>query len=222
MPDFFALEALPLFATLAADTRRRMAEGAIRRTYPAGATLFRAGTKPKGIYIVLSGRVRVTRSREGRQYVVHTEGPGGTLAEVPLFEGGVLPATARASEPTECLVLTRAALEDAMLRDPAVAWLFLRRLSIRVRDLVERLDRASTQSVPVRLAVFLLTRGGGDSAKPFTLGMTQNELAEELGTVREVVVRGLARLRDAGVIAGAGRGRYVIKDRTSLTELARS
>jgi CRP/FNR family transcriptional regulator len=199
-----------------------MAESAIRHTYAAGATLFRAGTRPKGIYIVLSGCVRVTRSREGRQYVVHTERPGGTLAEVPLFGGGVLPATARASEPTECLVLTRAALEDAMLHDPAVAWLFLRRLSIRVRDLVERLDRASTQSVPARLAAFLLTRGGGDSAKAFHLGMTQNELAEELGTVREVVVRGLARLRDAGVIASTGRGRYVIKDRGALSELAGS
>ena len=222
MPDLPALEGLPLFATLAAETRQRMAESPIRHTYPAGATLFRAGTKPRGIYVVLSGRVRVTRSREGRQYVVHTEGPGGTLAEVPLFEGGVLPATARASEPTECLVLTRSALENAMLHDPAVAWLFLRRLSIRLRELVERLDRASTQSVPARLAAFLLTRDGGGSAKTFDLGVTQNELAEELGTVREVVARALAQLRARGVIGSAGRGRYLIRDRSALSHLAGS
>ena len=220
MPNFASLDSLPLFAGLAAETRRRLTEGAVARTYAAGTTLFRAGTEPAGVFVVLSGRIRVIRSREGRQYVVHTEGPGGTLAEVPFFEGGLLPATAVAIESSRCLVLARPALRAAMRDDPAVAWLFLHRLSTRVRELVERLDRASTQSIPSRLAAFLLTRGSVDEAKPFSLGMTQAELAEELGTVREVVVRGLARLRDAGVIAAAGRGRYVITDRASLSELA--
>jgi CRP-like cAMP-binding protein len=160
------------------------------------------------------------RSRDGRQYVVHTEGRGGTLAEVPFFEGGPLPATAIATEPTRCLILDRDALRNAMRDDPAVAWLFLQRLSARVRGLVERLDRASTQSVPSRVAAFLLSRAQSAGSAPFTLGMTQNTLAEELGTVREVVVRALARLRDAGVIASAGRGRYIVKNLRALQEIA--
>jgi CRP/FNR family transcriptional regulator len=220
MPILGSLDSLPLFAGLAAETRRRLIEGSVARTYAAGATLFRAGTEAAGVYVVLSGRVRVIRAREGRQYVVHTEGPGGTLAEVPFFEGGLLPATAVAIEPSRCLVLAREALRGAMRDDPAVAWLFLQRLSGRVRELVDRLDRTATQSIPSRLAAFLLTRGSIDEGKPFGLGMTQAELAEELGTVREVVVRGLARLREADVIAAVGRGRYVIKDRASLSELA--
>jgi DNA-binding transcriptional regulator LsrR (DeoR family) len=57
---------------------------------------------------------------------------------------------------------------------------------------------------------------------PFNLGMTQAQLAEELGTVREVVVRGLAQLRRDGIIAAAGRGRYVISNRDGLTDLALS
>jgi CRP-like cAMP-binding protein len=218
--DSAALDALPLFAGLATATRRRLIDGAAECRYAAGATLFRAGTEAAGLYIVLSGRVRVIRSRDGRQYVVHTEGPGGTLAELPFFEEGLLPATAVASEPTRCLILDRDALRATMRDDPAVAWLFLRRLSARVRELVERLDRASTQGIPVRLAAFLLTRS--DRARPFTLGMTQAELAEELGTVREVIVRALAQLRRLGVIASAGRGRYVVRDLAALTALAAS
>lgn len=220
MSDSAALDALPLFAGLAAATRRRLIDGAAERRYAAGATLFRAGTEAPGLYIVLSGRVRVIRSRDGRQYVVHTEGPGGTLAELPFFEEGLLPATAVASEPTRCLILDRDALLATMRDDPAVAWLFLRRLSARVRELVERLDRASTQGIPVRLAAFLLTRS--DRARPFTLGMTQAELAEELGTVREVIVRAFAQLRRLGLIASAGRGRYVVRDLAALTALAAS
>jgi CRP-like cAMP-binding protein len=222
MRDPAALDSLPLFTSLSAATRRRLATGALERAYQAGATLFRAGTEAVGIYVVLSGRVRVIRSRDGRQYVIHTEGPGGTLAEVPFFEEGVLPATAVAIEPTRCLILNRDVLRATMREDPAVAWLFLRRLSSRVRDLVQRLDRTSTQAVPARLAAFLISRAEAVQVQPFTLGMTQLELAEELGTVREVLVRGLAHLRGVGVIESAGRGRYVVKDAAALREIAGS
>lgn len=203
MPDPAALDALQLFASLSAATRRRLASSAVERAYEPGATLFYAGTEAAGIYIVLSGRARVVRSRDGRQYVVHSEGPGGTLAEVPFFEQGLLPATAVAIEPTRCFVLNRDVLRATMRDDPALAWLFLQRLSSRVRELVQRLDRAATQAVPGRLAAFLLTRVQSNPLQPFTLGMTQAELAEELGTVREVLVRGLAQLRDTGVIASS-------------------
>ncbi|MBC7898300.1 MAG: cyclic nucleotide-binding domain-containing protein, partial [Cytophagaceae bacterium] len=81
-----ALDALPLFASLSTATRRQLIAASTQRRYATGATLFRAGGQATGLYIVLSGRVRVMRSRNGRQRVVHTEGPGGTLAEVPLFE----------------------------------------------------------------------------------------------------------------------------------------
>ncbi|HLG05897.1 MAG TPA: Crp/Fnr family transcriptional regulator, partial [Gemmatimonadales bacterium] len=201
-------------------TRQRLWDGGVERRYPAGATLFRAGTAPAGLYVVLSGRVRVSRSRDGRQFVVHTEGPGGTLAELPFFEEGLLPATAVATEPTRCLILNRADLRAIMRDDSAVAWLFLRRLSARVRELVDRLDRASTQGIPARVAAFFLTRS--NHPQPFALGMTQAELAEELGTVREVVVRALAQLRKLGVIAPAGRGRYVVRDLLLLKKLAAS
>ncbi|MBI4500989.1 MAG: Crp/Fnr family transcriptional regulator [Gemmatimonadetes bacterium] len=220
MSDPANLDTLPLFASLSAETRRQLVARAVERTFPVGAVLFHAGTEPTGIYVVLSGCVRIVRSRDGRRYVVHTEGPGGTLAELPFFEGGRLPATAVAAEPSRCLILPREALRAAMRDDPAVAWLFLRRLSSRVRELVERLDRASTQGIPARLAAFLLTREESAQGGPFTLGLTQAELAEELGTVREVVVRGLGRLRNSGIMGSAGRGRYVIRDATALRALA--
>jgi CRP/FNR family transcriptional regulator len=217
-----ALDALPLFASLSAATRRRLTAIGVKHTFPAGAVLFSAGMDAAGIYIVLSGRIRVIRSRHGRQHVVHTEGPGGTLAEVPFFEGGPLPATAVATRPSCCLLLSRDDLRAVMRDDPAVAWLFLRRLSARVRHLVERLDRASSQTVPARLAAFIMGRAAAAPSDTFTLGVTQADLAEELGTVREVVVRALARLRDTGLIEFVGRGRYAVKDRAALAALAAS
>jgi predicted transcriptional regulator len=53
-----------------------------------------------------------------------------------------------------------------------------------------------------------------------TLGGTQQEVAEELGTVREVVVRAVRALCESGAIEPAGRGRYRVRDAARLRELA--
>ena len=155
-----------------------------------------------------------------RQHLIHDEGPGGALGEVPVFAGGPYPATAIAAEETRCLLLSTAALREAVRVDPAVAFLFLRRLSDRVRHLVDRIDRFAGQGVNGRLARFLLERERTAGEGSFPLGATQLEVAEELGTVREVVVRALRELRTDGIIAGAGRGRYRIVDRPRLRVLA--
>ena len=220
MTSAAAFDDLPLFAGLSPATRARLLRSASTHSYARNAALFRAGERAPGIYVVLTGRVRVLRSRDGRQYVVHTEERGGTLAELAFFEDGMLPATAIAVQPTRCLLLRRDALRSLMRDDPDLAWLFLRRLSSRVRELVSRLDSASTQAVPARLAAFMLSRMPSTARAPFTLGMTQLELAEELGTVREVVVRALGRLRRVGVIGSAGRGRYSVRDAAALRVLA--
>lgn len=219
MADPACLDHLPLFAALPAETRRLLAARGVERRYRTGAVLFREETEPDGLYVVLSGRIRVVRSRRGRQQVIHNEEPGGTLSEIPFFAGGPLPATAIAAEPSRCLILNRDILRAVMQRDPTLAWLFLHRLSSRVRDLVERLHGASS-GIPTRLAGFIIARAQASAPGPFTLGMTQAELAEEIGTVREVVVRGLGRLRRSGVLASAGRGRYVIQDVAALRVLA--
>lgn len=210
------LDELPLFADLSKATRARLSAGSALRHFPAGATLFRAGDAVTGLYVVLSGRVRVVRSRDGRQSVVHSEETGGTLAEVPLFAGGGLPATAIADVDARCLHIPKELLTQVMRDDPDVAQLFLRRLALRVRQVVDRLDRLSTQSVTSRLAALLLARSDGVANQPFSLGMTQAAAAEELGTVREVLVRAIATLRREGLIAPAGRGQFVIRNVEAL------
>jgi CRP-like cAMP-binding protein len=171
---------------------------------------------------VINGQVRVIRERAGRQHVVHTEGPGGTLGEVPFYSGGPAPATAIATMPTHCLVLTRDAVEAVIVADPTVAWVLLSRLADRVRGLVERLDHLALQNTRARLAGLLLAHAerSSDSDGVVTLGMTQTIVAQELGTVREVVVRALRSLRDQGVVASSGAGRFRILNVIALRRIA--
>ena len=210
------VQAMPLFRGLRPDALRTLTAGALLRRCAPGEVLWTAGARPRGLFVVLEGRVRVVRAPRGRQYTLHTEGPGGTLGEVPLFAGGRYPATAIAAEATTCLVLGRETLARTMALDPEFAFRLLARLAERVRTVVHRLDRRTGQTVTSRMGEFLLSRREITGANPFRLGATHSEVAEELGTVREVLVRALRTMREQGLIASAGRGRYAIPDPGAL------
>lgn len=216
MIDLATLGRIPFLATASPAARRELAARAVLRQYAYGEMLFAEGSGSRGLYAILVGKVRVLRISENRQHLVHVEGPGGTLGEVPLFEGGPYPATAVAAEPTTCVILSRTAIHAAIAADSALALIFLGRLASRVRGLVERLDGVVARSVASRLAALLLERSKGSAEATFTLGGTQAEIAEELGTVREVVVRELRALREREVIAAVGRGRFTILDQQAL------
>jgi len=215
------LRSLPLFSGAPPALVAALASRGTEVRFSANEVVFLTGSKPRGWFIVLDGEIRVVRGSRGRQHVVHTEGVGGTLAEVPLVEGGTHPATAIATTATRCALFTRDALESAIAEQPRIAFLLSRRLAARVRLLVDRLDERSAHSVDSRLVEFLVTRPQPPRASSISLGMTQQALAEELGTVREVVARKLRRLCRLGLLERVAAGRYRIPSRAALVASVR-
>lgn len=213
------IEGIAAFGQLNERARQELAlRGGLRRFRP-DEVLWRMGDQPRGLFVLLEGQVRVVRGTGGRQQVIHKEGPGGILGDVPLFGGGDYPATAIASTRCTALVLQRDAIRAAMHADPDLAFILLSRLAHRLREVIGRLDRLVASSVTSRLAGYLLARET-EPGRPFTLGGTQVEVAEELGTVREVIVRTMADLRLTGLIEPVGRGRYRIARRDGLINVA--
>jgi CRP/FNR family transcriptional regulator len=214
------LAALPLFRDASPKLVAALAKRAVEVEYSAGTVIFLAGSAPRGWYVVLEGCVRVVRESGGRQHVVHTEGIGGTMGEVPLFAGETHPATGIAAEPTRCAVFDRTSLEGAIAECPEIGFLINRRLALRVRRLVERLDERA-RSVQSRLAEFLSDRlESSASGDRISIGMTQQRLAEELGTVREVVSREIKNLVRQRILESLGGGRYRILNAELLHERA--
>jgi CRP/FNR family transcriptional regulator len=203
-------------------TRRLLLSRASERQFKVDEVIYLAGSEATSLYLVIDGRVRLLRGQAGRAVYIHDELPGGALGEVPLFEGTTYPATAIAAEPTRCLVLDRAVILDAIRQQPDLALAVLARLAGRIRLLVDRLDAAANRSTTARLADFLLVRAETARGRSFTLGNSQQQAAEEIGTVREVVVRGLKAMREQGAIESRGGGRYVVKDMELLRRVARS
>jgi CRP/FNR family transcriptional regulator, dissimilatory nitrate respiration regulator len=216
--DASVIDALPPFGTLGAAARRELARRCVLREFAAGDVLYSAGSEASAIYAVVQGRIRVVRGGGGRQHVVHDERDGGMLGEVPLFSGSCYPATAIAAERTTCVVLAADAARAAITRHPELAWVFLERLASRVRHLVDRLDRQTARSVVARLAEYLLARPR--TGRTVSLGATQAQVAEELGTVREVIVRSLRELRDANAIRTLPRQRIELVNVARLSAIA--
>ena len=211
---------MPALARVADATLRRLAASVVERRVAKGATLFRAGDPADGLYIVLAGRVRVSRESAAHVELLHTEDVGGVLGEIPVFGGGPFPATAVAQTATRCAHVPIAAVERLLTEDPPFVRFALARMAERSRALLRRIDELTATTITARVAAYVLDRAGDASNASFTLGMSQEELARELGTAREVVVRALRALVDAGAIVRSGRSRFTVVNAAVLRAMA--
>ena len=189
------------------------------RTLAAGATLFDEGAPCAGLFIVAAGRIEIRQtSLRGREQVFHTEGPGATLGEGPLFDGGGYIASAVALEPSRVLFLPRADLLTLCRQHPEVALAMLEALARRVRRFAEIVSDLAFRPVKERVARYLQSAAAGRDGA-LQLDLTHAQLAARLGTVRELVARALAQLERAGAIERAGK-RVVLRDRARLEAFA--
>ena len=211
------------FASVPAVELARLAERCTARTLAPGEMLFEEGEVCRGLIIVAEGRVEIRQiSHRGREQVFHTEGPGATLGEGPLFDGGGYIASAVAAAPTRALFLPRAEVLRVCRAYPAVALAMLEAMARRVRHFAGIVSGLAFLPVTERLARHLVTVADGPvrAGGRIDLTLTHTQLAARLGTVRELVARAFAQLEASGVIA-RDRSRVTIRDPARLAALAR-
>jgi CRP/FNR family transcriptional regulator len=213
---------LPELIDVDARAIDQIARGAVERRYAANESLYRAGDPADGLYLVLAGKVLVVRQTALRSELLHTELAGGVLGEIPVFGGGPFPATATAMEPTRCAHVSVTLIERLLRDEPSFARFALRRLARRAQSLLHRIDELTATTIVARLAAFVEQRAAASPSSQFTLGESQSQLATELGTAREVIVRGLAALIDAGAIRRVGRSRFAVQHASVLRSIAGS
>jgi len=180
------------------------------RRFRAGEMIFSEGDPCPGLWVIESGKVKVFKSAaSGREQVLTFEGPGGSFAELPVFDGGNYPASTTAVVDSALLFVSKEDFRLLCLRFPEVALKVLRVVGRRVRELVSIIEELSFSTVRRRLASLLLrlVRSGERTARgvEVVLPASQQELAAQIGTVRELVSRGLSRLQAEGIIAINGR-----------------
>jgi CRP-like cAMP-binding protein len=206
-----ALQRTALFCELPEEDHRALASRATERRLSRGETLFLAGEPAAGLYVVVRGAVRAYRvSTDGREQIIHVERSGATLAEVPVFDGGTYPSSTAAEEDSLVLFLPREEVLRLCLERPKISLAALRLLAGRMRKCAALVERLSLRDVDRRVAQLLLDEGGDygqrtASGVSFSLALTHTQIANRVGSVREVVSRALSRLQASGLIQMDGR-----------------
>jgi CRP/FNR family transcriptional regulator len=194
---------------------QRLGQACELRQHAADTHLFEEGEAPRGVFLILGGTVRVSRlSREGREQVLHEEGAGATLGEVPVFDGKGYVGTAIVSADAAVLFVPRRVLLAEVAAHPPSSAAVIAVLAARVRRFAALAADVSLRTVDERVARFLLD-APASAGGLVELPGTRERWAAELGTVREQVSRALSTLQRAGAIRVAGR-RVTIVDRARL------
>jgi CRP-like cAMP-binding protein len=152
--------------------------------------------------------------------VLAVEEPGSSFAELPVFDGGNYPAAASALEDTDVLLISRKDFQNFCREHPKVALKVIAVVGSRLRRLVGIIEELSFTTVRQRLIALILRLAQADgtpSKEGIRVELTKShqDLASELGTMRELVSRNLGRLQAAGFLDVEGR-KIVVKDLPGL------
>jgi CRP/FNR family transcriptional regulator, anaerobic regulatory protein len=181
---------------------------------PAGTVLFSENSPCQGFPLLLEGEVRVSRpSQDGRSLELYRLVPGEMclVSSASLFRTQPLAAQAVATRPTRLLMVPPAVFR-AWIAHPAFRDYVMGLFAERMADLTALIDAVAFQRLDRRLAAALLGHGP-------ELAVTHQDLADVLGTVREMVSRLLHRFEREGWIELA-RERIRIRDSAALRHLA--
>lgn len=201
-----ALERTKLFGGSSKQELAWVAERAVEQHRKAGELLFFSGDEARGLFVVVSGRVRAFQhNADGREQVMHIDTAGATLADVPVFDDGPYPASAIAEEDTQVLFIDKRDVRQLCLEHPSFALRALKIMAERVRKHAKLVEELSFREVGQRLASFLVTEAqkknpNGDGCIELQLALSNHEIATRIGTVRDVVSRALARLQRRGLV----------------------
>lgn len=185
---------------------------------PIGTIGYREGT-PCGAYVMrLAGRSRVYKmSASGREILLYRVGAGETcvITTTCLLGNSDYPASTIVEEAIRDVLIPAAVFNQLMVDSAVFRKYVMTNYGALISDLIVLLDEVAFHSLNARLAKVLLD---ADSPK---ITRTHQQIADELGTAREVVSRQLKRLEQKGSVS-LGRGQVDITNRSALEKLANS
>lgn len=198
------LHQVPFFQDLPQSVLDEIGSACRERIYLRNETLFLEGDAPRGLLVLRAGTVKIYKTGDaGREQILEIEGPGRSVAELPLFDGLPYPASAAAVEDAVVLEISVAEFEKLLARHPELTRAVIASLASRLRRLVGLVQELSLKDARGRLLEFLREASGGQST--FELHLSHQEIAARIGTVREIVSRLFGRLAKEGVLQVEGR-----------------
>jgi CRP/FNR family cyclic AMP-dependent transcriptional regulator len=185
--------------------RELAARGAVR-SYRKDVLIIQEGDLGDTLYILLSGRVKVFASGENdREVVIDTHGPGEYVGEMAL-DGGPRSASVITLEPTICAVVTRITIRDHIAKHPEFAFDLLARVIRRARRATANVKNLALLDVYGRVRhLFDDLAVERDGVRIIPEKLTHQEIADRVGSSREMISRLLKDLERGGYLESEGR-----------------
>lgn len=207
-----ALGASPL-SGLPTTTLTGLFEGARRLRLPAAGFVRQEAQPGAHMELVVTGLVRgFLRGADGRTLTIRYARPGAVLGTVSLFDARyAMPGSTQALVSSSLVRFRPEVVLEALDRDPRLARALLEDLSARVQDYIAQIHQRAFASVRQRVARHLLDLASDRQRGPDLIApVTQQDLADAVGSVREVIVRVLGDLRGEGTVATQRRGIVIL------------
>ncbi len=212
------LSQLPFFGSLDAEALRLIVPLVREQVVPAGQVVVIEGEPSRAVYFPVRGLLRAGRmSPDGCEQVLAYVGPGGSFNLVSALDGGNNLATMDALTESTVYAIDCRDFQQILAEHQGVATAVSQYLASEVRRLSDLVESLALHTVRARLARFLLERAEGTVPRR---KWTQEEIAAQIGTVREMVGRTLRAFSEDGWIR-RHHGRIVIADRLELEREAR-
>jgi CRP/FNR family transcriptional regulator, cyclic AMP receptor protein len=218
-----ALSEAPLFETLSEEDAQALRSKVLVVKLDRGERLFSEGDKGDRLYIILTGKIKLTKAApDGRENLLSVHGPGEMFGELSLFDP--IPRTSSATAITQA-ELAHDAMRAFLATRPEVSMHLLQALAQRLRRINEVKADLVFTDVPGRVAKALLDlseRFGVQTPEGIQVNhdLTQEELAQLVGASRETVNKALADFAARGWIHLAAKS-VLISDTDRLRKRAR-
>jgi CRP/FNR family cyclic AMP-dependent transcriptional regulator len=208
------LKNIPFFTDIPDDVLAALASSAVRRTFPKNAVIITEGDESGPLFIILSGKVRVYLSNEdGKMVTLSDQREGSYFGELSLLDDQPRSASVMTVEPTVCALIPKQAFHAWLKEHPDDAALGLMRgLTRRIRVLTENVRGLALSDVYGRLVRILtgLAEADGDGLA-IKDKISHQELANMVGSSREMVSKLMKDLSSGGFISTEGRRIRILK-----------
>lgn len=222
-PSSLGLQSIELLDGLPRERLETLARECAWRNYESGQWIISRDAADRDVYLLVSGRVRVTTySAAGRQVTFRDFGPGEFFGDVAAIDDQLRSADVLAIDDALLASMSPAVFRRLLRDEPMVAERVLRRLASLVRRLSERVIDLSTLNVQNRIHAELLrlTREAGIARNAARIDPAPKhaDIASQISTYREEVTRELSALAKAGILSKDGRA-LVVRDVKRLEQM---
>ncbi|HUW65631.1 MAG TPA: Crp/Fnr family transcriptional regulator [Spirochaetia bacterium] len=215
------LRHIPIFAGLDQEELAEIAKLVIERRYGKRRIIFMEGEPGEAVFFLKSGRIKIAKTTpDGREHILHYIQPGEVFAEVVLFGDQTYPASAEVMEDSLIGLVRNRDMEALLIKSPSIGVALLKLMARRLREAQAKINSLAHQDSYRRMTGMLLdlARTYGVQAEKGTcidINLTNQELANLIGTTRETANRILNDFRRSGVLE-VDRQKITITDEKKL------